>query len=91
MAAYDWPGNMRELKSRVKRGVIMADNSQMTAEGIDLFSSDPSLKIVREMAENTAVAHGMSQNKGNVSEAANALGVSRPTIYKVLERMGMKH
>ena len=96
MEAFDWPGNVRELESRVKRGVIMADGSQVTAEGLNLASSDDkpkplSLKVVREAAENAAVARAMGQNNGNVSEAANALGVSRPTLYKVLERMGIKH
>lgn len=96
MEAFDWPGNVRELESRVKRGVIMADGSQVTAEGLNLASSDDkpkplSLKVVREAAENTAVARAMGQNNGNISEAANALGVSRPTLYKVLERMGIKH
>lgn len=96
MEAFDWPGNVRELESCVKRGVIMADGSQVTAEGLNLASSDDkpkplSLKVVREAAENAAVARAMGQNNGNVSEAANALGVSRPTLYKVLERMGIKH
>lgn len=95
MEAYDWPGNVRELESRVKRGVIMADGSQVTAESLQLVGGEEktmplSLRVVRETAENNAVTRAMSQANQNISEAANALGVTRPTLYKLLERMGIK-
>ena len=95
MEAYDWPGNVRELESRIKRGVIMADGSQITAESLQLVGGEEktmplSLRVVRETAENNAVTRAMNQANQNISEAANALGVTRPTLYKLLERMGIK-
>ena len=96
MTDYDWPGNVRELESRVKRGVIMADGTQISAEGLELpnskgESAPKSLKVMREKAEYTAVLHAMSHTSQNVSEAANVLGITRPTLYKLLERMGLQH
>jgi two-component system NtrC family response regulator len=96
MTDYDWPGNVRELESRVKRGVIMADGTQISAEGLELpnskgESAPKSLKVMREKAEYTAVLHAMSHTSQNVSEAANVLGITRPTLYKLLERMGIQH
>ncbi len=96
MAAYDWPGNVRELESRVKRGVIMADGSQISAEGLELASSkeEPileTLKVIRDKADYTAVLQAMSHTNQNVTEAANVLGITRPTLYKLLERMGIQH
>jgi two-component system NtrC family response regulator len=96
MAAYDWPGNVRELESRVKRGVIMADGTQISSEGLELASSkeEPileTLKVVRDKADYTAVLQAMSHTNQNVTEAANVLGITRPTLYKLLERMGIQH
>lgn len=96
MAAYDWPGNVRELESRVKRGAIMADGSQISSEGLELSNGKEqamplSLKIVREKAEYTSVVRAMSYADQNVTEAANVLGITRPTLYKLLQRMGIQH
>ena len=96
MAAYEWPGNVRELESRVKRGVIMADGSQISAEGLELASSKEesmpeTLKVIRDKADYSAVLQAMSHTNQNVTEAANALGITRPTLYRLLERMGIQH
>ena len=96
MAAYDWPGNVRELESRVKRGVIMADGSQISSKDLELANSEKeaipqSLKVVREKAEYTSVLRAMSYANQNVTEAANVLGITRPTLYKLLERMGIQY
>ena len=96
MAAYDWPGNVRELESRVKRGVIMADGNQISSEDLELASSEKeampqSLKVMREKAEYTSVLRAMSYANQNVTEAANVLGITRPTLYKLLERMGIQY
>ena len=54
-------------------------------------STPESLKVVREKAEYTAVLQAMSHTNQNVTEAANMLGITRPTLYKLLERMGIQH
>lgn len=95
MESYDWPGNVRELESKVKRGVIMADGSQITSEDMELeaSSAEPmplNLKEVREEAERKAIIRAMNHCNQNITEAANVLGITRPTLYNLLERLGLK-
>jgi two-component system NtrC family response regulator len=92
---HDWPGNVRELESRVKRGVIMADNAYITPEDLELGtpSEEPlplNIKQVREDAERKAILRAMSHYNDNISEAANALGITRPTLYSLIEKLGLK-
>jgi two-component system NtrC family response regulator len=95
MEAYDWPGNVRELESRVKRGVIMSDSNQISAEDLQLTEAQTepmplNLKEVREEAERRAIIRAMSYSNQNISDAANVLGITRPTLYNLLERLGLK-
>lgn len=95
MESYDWPGNVRELESRIKRGVIMADGNQISVEDLQLTDakSEPmplNLKEVREEAERKAIIRAMSYSNQNISDAANVLGITRPTLYNLLERLGLK-
>ena len=90
---YSWPGNVRELESRVKRGVIMAEGSQVTAEDMELDGTEEgsasmplNLRKVRESAEKQAVVAALSYTNDNITEAANLLGVSRPTLYSMLDK-----
>ncbi|MEM1142049.1 MAG: PEP-CTERM-box response regulator transcription factor [Pseudomonadota bacterium] len=97
---YRWPGNVRELESRVKRAVILAEGSQVSAEDLELEhaikSSDGAkalpinLRQVREQAEQQAIIRAMGYAGGNISEAATLLGVTRPTLYSMLDKYGMK-
>jgi two-component system NtrC family response regulator len=95
MENYDWPGNVRELESRIKRAVIMADGNQIRPEDLELTenSIEPvplNLKEVRDEAERKAIIRAMNHSNQNITDAANALGVTRPTLYKLLERLGLK-
>ena len=95
METYDWPGNVRELESRIKRAVIMADGNQIRPEDLELTenSMEPvplNLKEVRDEAERKAIIRAMTHSNQNITDAANALGVTRPTLYKLLERLGLK-
>jgi two-component system NtrC family response regulator len=95
MEAYEWPGNVRELESKVKRAVIMADGNQIRPEDLELTESaiEPlplNLKEVRDDAERKAIIRAMNHSNQNITDAANALGVTRPTLYKLLERLGLK-
>ncbi|MEQ9395904.1 PEP-CTERM-box response regulator transcription factor [Haliea sp.] len=93
---YSWPGNVRELESRVKRGAIMAEGSQVTAGDLELdavASGDNmplNLRQVREAAERDAIIRALGHAGDNVSEAANLLGITRPTLYSMLEKHGLK-
>jgi two-component system NtrC family response regulator len=89
MESYDWPGNVREMENRVKRAVIMAEGSQVSAEDLELPVPDSvdfpfNLKEVREEAERKAIRKALTFAEGNVSQTAKALGVTRPTLYSLM-------
>lgn len=93
--AYDWPGNVRQLESRIKRATIMADGTLLSPQDLQLEEVDSdnmplNLKEVREAAERAAILRAMGHCNDNVSEAAGILGITRPTLYNLLEKLGLK-
>lgn len=95
--AHKWPGNIRELENCIKRATIMADGSQVTADDLGLTvpageEGDASLDLrtVRDEAEKKAVIAALARSNGNVLKAAELLGVSRPTLYDLMHRLGLK-
>jgi two-component system NtrC family response regulator len=92
---YAWPGNVRELENVIKRAVIMADTDNITAQdiGLGVTNGDTAalnLRHVREQAEKNAVLRVLGRVNGNLSKAAELLGVSRPTLYDLMHRFGLK-
>jgi two-component system NtrC family response regulator len=92
---YSWPGNVRELENRIKRAVIMADGPMITLDVLQLSSDNKNsmplnLREVREKAEASAVLRAMNYVGGNVSRAAELLGISRPTLYDLVNKYGLK-
>jgi len=93
--AHAWPGNVRELENVIKRAVIMAENDSITAADIGLGTGNGdaealNLRHVREQAEKSAVLRVLGRVNGNLSRAAELLGVSRPTLYDLMHRYGLK-
>ncbi len=93
--AYHWPGNARELENRIKRAAIMADGSRIGLEDLDLPNSDGeaeplNLRQVREDAERRAIKRALVLSGDRVARAAELLGVSRPTLYDLMEKYGLK-
>ncbi len=90
---HRWPGNVRELENRVKRAVIMAEKQQITPEELELDAFDDplpfNLRQIRDEAEGRAVRRALSHAGGNVARAAQLLGVSRPTLYDLMRRLGV--
>ncbi|MDH5217707.1 MAG: PEP-CTERM-box response regulator transcription factor [Gammaproteobacteria bacterium] len=89
---YTWPGNVRELENKLKRAVIMADGSQIQAEELELDSVENSampfnLREVREEAERRAVVRALGHSNNNIAQAAELLGVSRPTLYDLIKKL----
>jgi two-component system NtrC family response regulator len=89
--AYRWPGNVRELENRIKGAVIMAEGAVVTANDLGLQDpgDDPeylNLRVARQRAEAQAVRQSLAVAKGNLSRAADLLGVTRPTLYDLLEK-----
>jgi len=87
---YEWRDNVRELESRVKRAVIMADGPVI--EPFDLELDPPAttgfrtLREIREEAEAAAIQQALAVSAGQVGKAAEMLGVSRPTVYHLMKK-----
>ncbi|WJW74476.1 PEP-CTERM-box response regulator transcription factor [Thiohalobacter sp. IOR34] len=91
LEAYDWPGNVREMENRIKRAVIMADGKSITAQDLELEPADGdpmpfNLRQVREEAESRALLRAYRHMGGNVSQAAELLGITRPTFYALVKK-----
>ncbi|MGN6452648.1 MAG: PEP-CTERM-box response regulator transcription factor, partial [Steroidobacteraceae bacterium] len=89
--AHRWPGNVRELENRVKGAVIMAEGTVVTASdlGLEDPGDDPeylNLRVARQRAEAQAVRQSLAVAQGNLSRAADLLGVTRPTLYDLLDK-----
>ena len=92
--AHRWPGNVRELENRIKGAVIMAEGAVVTANDLGLQDpgDDPeylNLRVARQKAEAQAVRQSLAVARGNLSRAAELLGVTRPTLYDLLEKHGI--
>jgi len=93
--SYGWPGNARELENRVKRAVIMAEGKVVEATDLDLAAEGGApmplnLREVREAAERQSVHRALTLCGNRVAQAAEMLGVSRPTLYDLMEKHGLK-
>lgn len=93
IAECPWPGNVRELENTVNSAVIMADEKQIGLEALHLGAVDDDildLHTVRSDAEKRAIQRALTQAGGNLSRVASLLGISRPTIYDLLDKHGLK-
>jgi two-component system NtrC family response regulator len=94
LAKEPWRGNVRELQNRVQRAVIMADGKRIVPADLDLEgdadgNTMPTLKEAREKIEREVVQRALSRNQGRISGAAAELGISRPTLYELMEKLGI--
>jgi two-component system NtrC family response regulator len=93
--AHSWPGNVRELENCIKRAVIMAEGHSLHASDLNLEAVLPerdafNLRRVREEAEKVAILKVLGRVNNNLSKAADLLGVSRPTLYDMMDRYGLR-
>ncbi|MES0326850.1 MAG: PEP-CTERM-box response regulator transcription factor [Gammaproteobacteria bacterium] len=91
--AYAWPGNVRELENKVKRAVVLAEGNRISAEdlGLDERSNIQSLNL-REARENTErhiIQRALDIHDNNVTHASEAMGISRPSLYKLVKKLAM--
>jgi two-component system NtrC family response regulator len=92
--AYPWPGNIRELENRINGAVIMAEGKYIGADDLGLPADSPelewlNLRSARQRAESEAIRQALAVASGNLSKAAELLGITRPTLYDLLDKNGI--
>jgi DNA-binding NtrC family response regulator len=93
MIAHHWPGNVRELFNRVQRAVVMTERRMIGPADLGL-TTEPirtvlGLNIARTQAERDAIHLSLQRVGRNISQAARDLGVSRMTLYRLMEKHGI--
>jgi len=92
---YEWPGNVRELENKTNSAAIIADTKHISAVDLGLRSPDGphdmalNLRHVRDEAERQALEKALNLADGNISRAADLLGVTRPTLYNLMNKHGI--
>ena len=91
---HTWPGNVRELENCVRRAAIMAEGRRVTAADLELNASGMgpnvvTLKDAREAVERQMVQQALKKHGGKIAPAAAELGLSRPTLYELMEKLGV--
>ena len=91
---HPWPGNVRELQNRVRRAVIMGSGKRLSALDLELADGSASgtttLKAARESLERDMLQAALRRHSGKITAAANELGISRPTFYELMEKLGIQ-
>jgi len=101
---HNWPGNVRELENVIERGINFAGGREITPESLPLYLREKTaspgnaavlieanqLRTTRQVTEKEAIKAALKQAKGNKSEAARLLGISRSWLYEKMERIGIK-
>jgi two-component system NtrC family response regulator len=96
LASHDWQGNVRELENRIKRAVIMAEGPQVNPEDLELGvlrgrgETRGGLKEARESLEREMILQALTRNRGNLTQVAADLGISRPTLYELMNKLGIE-
>lgn len=92
--AYPWSGNVRELENCIKRAVIMTEGTLISSAELGINDAPQSrvlnLRQVRDAAEKQAVIRALGCADRNISKTAEMLGVSRPTLYELLDRFALR-
>ncbi len=93
LQSHTWPGNIRELMNRIRKAAILCENNLISANDLGLSTSESrqyppvsSLSMARNLAEKVAVIDTLAANDQNISKTAKQLGISRMTLYRLLEK-----
>ncbi|HEY3122249.1 MAG TPA: sigma-54 dependent transcriptional regulator [Vicinamibacteria bacterium] len=93
MARHAWPGNVRELDHAVERAVLMAQGEVVRTADLGLRAATEGAARLDDMSleevESLLIRKAMARHDGNVSRAAEALGLSRSALYRRLQRYGL--
>lgn len=91
MLTHSWPGNIRELQNKLKSAVILTESKFLTAEDLGFHAAGQkarcqTLRQIREDAESAGIRHAYTLASGNVSKTADLLGITRPTLYALIDK-----
>jgi two-component system NtrC family response regulator len=93
--AHNWPGNVRELENKVRRAIIMARGPYITPEDLDLAGLEHkrpellTLKETRELFESQYISEALRRSEGNVTQAAESIGITRSSFYSLMSKYGI--
>lgn len=91
--SHAWPGNVRELENKIKRAVVLAEGKRISSSDLGFAESiekQPlNLREARERAEREVIQRTLAIYENNVSHAAVALGISRPSLYSLIKKLGL--
>jgi len=90
---YSWPGNVRELEHTIERAVLMTRSAEIQLADLSLSSPRTQTQNLEELSlesvEAVLVRKALQRFQGNVSQAAEALGLSRGALYRRMEKYGL--
>jgi DNA-binding NtrC family response regulator len=90
---YSWPGNVRELAHAIERATLLAEGDAVTAADLNFRAATDAAPKLDEMSleevERALITKALARHEGNVSLAAQALGLSRSALYRRLQRHGL--
>jgi len=95
MHTYEWPGNVRELINRVRRAIVMSDGKTISAKDLDLEKwaekRTPTLDEMRGHVDRQAIEQALLRHSNRFSDAADELGISRITLYRMMGKYGLRN
>lgn len=94
--SYNWPGNVREIINKVRSAIVMSSENLITPQDLNLddrvadTSNKASLKELKDTVEKQRVIEALNRSGNNISLSAKVLGLSRPSIYNLMKKHGIK-
>ena len=98
LMAHSWPGNVRELQHCMERSIVLTDKAELAAEDIQLETATPSHakdsmeameSLNLETLERQAIKRAVSLSNGNLTQAAEMLGITRFALYRKIDKLGL--
>ncbi len=92
LCSHSWPGNIRQLEHTVEKAIILSDGLTLTAQDFDIHESGISSTgqtSTLESMERNAISNAIKLHRGNMSEVARQLGITRQTLYNKLRKYGI--